>query len=170
MLCMGFEPVIAPDSVVLILGSMPGELSLERQEYYGNPRNDFWRLLASLHGEDHVPDTYEERLRFALGRKIALWDVLASCEREGSLDANIREPAVNDFDALFAEYPSLRTVLFNGAASEKLFRKHAGHLLADSRLGFVRLPSSSPANAMGWERKLAAWREAWQGVTGRREA
>ncbi|MFS0838609.1 DNA-deoxyinosine glycosylase [Paenibacillus sp. 1P03SA] len=170
MLCKGFEPVIAPDSSVLILGSMPGELSLERQEYYGNPRNDFWRLLASLHGEDEVPGTYEERLKFALDRKIALWDVLSSCEREGSLDANIREPDVNDFDALFAEYPNLRTVMFNGAASEKLFRKHAAHLTDDSRLSFIRLPSSSPANAMGWERKLAAWREAWQEVPGRLDA
>ncbi|MVO98122.1 DNA-deoxyinosine glycosylase [Paenibacillus lutrae] len=161
MKCTGFAPVIDENSSMLLLGSMPGEQSLTKQQYYGNPRNDFWKLLAALYQEE-IPDRYEERMEWVNSLGIALWDVLAACERAGSLDSNIREAVSNDFEELFSRYPRIRTVLFNGAAAEKLFNRYtanAAQLKADRT--FIRLPSSSPANAIGWQRKLTAWRELW---------
>jgi hypoxanthine-DNA glycosylase len=158
-LLTGLAPVIAPDTRILILGSFPGNASLAAQQYYAHPRNQFWKLVGALVGEDLYPLPYDERLPRVLAHRIGLWDVLAACEREGSLDAAIRNPAANDFDRLRHLCPVLETVGFNGQASGKFAPQFAAQ-------GYrtVVLPSSSPAHmAMTFEQKLMVWRQLTAG-------
>jgi len=152
---MGLAPVIAPDTRILILGSFPGAASLAAQQYYAHPRNQFWKLVGALVGEDLYRLPYNERLPRLLAHRFGLWDVLAACEREGSLDSAIRKPAANDFERLHKLCPQLETVGFNGQASGKfaLQFEQAGYRT-------VVLPSSSPAHmAMTFEQKLAVWQQ-----------
>jgi hypoxanthine-DNA glycosylase len=153
-LLTGLAPVIARDTRIIILGSFPGNASLAAQQYYAHPRNQFWKLVGALVGEDLYSLPYDERLPRLLAHRFGLWDVLAACEREGSLDSAIRKPAANDFDRLHKLCPELETVGFNGQASGKF----AGQF---EQAGYrtVVLPSSSPAHmAMTFEQKLAVWR------------
>ncbi|GGB97585.1 DNA-deoxyinosine glycosylase [Pseudoduganella buxea] len=153
-LLAGLAPVIDADTRILILGSFPGAASLAAQQYYAHPRNLFWRLVSSLVGEDLATLPYPERLPRLLAHGVGLWDVLKACEREGSLDSAIRNPAANDFARLRQLCPKLETVGFNGQTSGKFAPQFAAH-------GYrtVVLPSSSPAHAsMGFEEKLAVWR------------
>jgi TDG/mug DNA glycosylase family protein len=159
----GLPPVIDTSCSILVLGSMPGGLSLSKQEYYGNPRNHFWRLIYAIYGNGTVPtEQYEERLNFALAKGVALWDVLASCERAGSLDSNIRNPVVNNFGMLLNNFPGLERIYFNGQTAEKLYRRLVlPHLIRQGIGGEIRyrtLPSSSPARATVLEAKLESWR------------
>ena len=161
----GLAPVIGPDTRMLVLGSFPGVASLAQQQYYAHPQNQFWRLLQSVWPQQPQPgpQDYAGRCAWLLERGLGLWDVYDSCERQGSLDAAIRRPQVNDFAALRARCPQLRVLAHNGAES---FR-HADaalaalHLPGAAPLQALKLPSTSPANA-GWsfERKRAAWLEA----------
>lgn len=149
----GLAPVIAPDTRVIVLGSFPGAASLAARQYYAHPRNQFWRLISAVIGEDLAALPYPERLPRLLAHRFGLWDVLGACEREGSLDASIRKAEANDFSLLRARSPQLQTVGFNGKASGKF----APHFAA---AGFrtVVLPSSSPAHAaMSFDQKLCAW-------------
>lgn len=155
-----FAPVIAPQSRILILGTMPGAMSLEKQQYYGFPHNAFWRIMTALTGRGEVPTEYDERLEMLRRSGIALWDVCHSCRREGSLDSNICEEIPNDIAELLAEYPSIRAVAFNGGPAYRLFRKHIGLGAIGEGRAVLTLPSTSPANASwSYERKLAAWME-----------
>ena len=150
----GLAPVIAPDTRILILGSFPGAASLAAQQYYAHPRNQFWKLVGALVGEDLYALPYAERLPRLRAHRFGLWDVLAACEREGSLDSAIRNPAANDFERLHRLCPELETVGFNGQASGKFAPQFAAR-------GYrtVVLPSSSPAHmALTFEQKLAVWR------------
>ncbi|NNG25273.1 DNA-deoxyinosine glycosylase [Telluria aromaticivorans] len=151
----GLAPVIAPSIRVLVLGSFPGAASLAAQQYYAHPRNQFWKLVGALVGEDLNSLPYAERLPRLLAHRFGLWDVLAGCERKGSLDSAIRNPAANDFERLHRLCPELETVGFNGQTSGKFAPQFAQH-------GYrvVVLPSSSPAHmALSFEQKLAHWRE-----------
>lgn len=151
----GLAPVIDADIRILVLGSFPGAASLAAQQYYAHPRNQFWRLMSAVVGEDLASLPYLDRLPRLLAHRVGLWDVLAACEREGSLDSAIRKPAANDFERLRALCPRLETVGFNGQASGKFAPQFAAH-------GYrtVVLPSSSPAHmAMSFEQKLAIWRQ-----------
>lgn len=149
----GLAPVIATDTRILILGSFPGAASLAAQQYYAHPRNQFWKLVGALVDEDLYGLPYADRLPRLLAHRIGLWDVLAACEREGSLDSAIRRPAANDFERLRHLCPQLETVGFNGQASGKFAPQFAEH----GYRTFV-LPSSSPAHmAMTFERKLVEW-------------
>ncbi len=151
---IGLAPVIAPDIRVLVLGSFPGTASLAAGRYYAHPRNQFWPLISAVVGEDLASLPYEERLPRLLAHRFGLWDVLAGCEREGSLDSAIRNPAANDFERLRTLSPELETVGFNGQASGKFAPQFAA---AGYRT--VVLPSSSPAHmAMSFEQKLGVWR------------
>jgi hypoxanthine-DNA glycosylase len=153
-LLTGLAPVIAPDTRILILGSFPGAASLAAQQYYAHPRNQFWKLVGELVNEDLYGLPYDQRLPRLLAHRFGLWDVLAACEREGSLDSAIRKPAANDFERLRQMCPALETVGFNGQASGKFAPQfeQAGYRT-------VVLPSSSPAHmAITFEQKLAAWR------------
>lgn len=150
----GFPPVVDADVRVLILGSLPGEASLAARQYYGNPRNAFWRLMERVLDVSLTPLAYEERLAALLARGVGLWDVLAEAQRPGSLDAAIRDPAANDLLALIETLPNLKGVAFNGGTAAKL----GGKLLGD-RVPTLALPSSSPAHAARtFEQKLQAWR------------
>lgn len=155
-----FAPVITAESRVLILGTMPGVASLEKQQYYGFPHNAFWRIMAALTGTPAVPERYDERLEMLRSHRIALWDVCRSCRREGSLDSNICEEIPNDIPGLLAAHPSIRTVAFNGGPAFRLFKRHIGLEGMGEGKEVLVLPSTSPANASwSYERKLAAWGE-----------
>lgn len=153
----GLAPVTSATTVLLVLGSFPGALSLATRQYYAHPQNHFWRILQAVWPNTglSLTDSYESRLDWLLARGLGLWDVYASCEREGSLDSRIRNAEPNDFTALARGLPALRGIAHNGAES---FR-HARHAQALD-LPVHRLPSTSPANA-SWrfERKLDAWRD-----------
>ena len=161
----GLAPVVAPDTRLLVLGSFPGVASLKAQQYYGHPRNHFWPILFAIF-EEKSPgspqfcclSSYQIRIDWLLARGVGLWDVYAACERDGSLDSQIRHPVVNDLSALRRLCPQLQAIAHNGGESFK----HARHT-ATSGLPVHKLPSTSPANA-SWrfERKLAAWREIFQ--------
>jgi hypoxanthine-DNA glycosylase len=152
-LLTGLAPIIAADTRILILGSFPGNASLSAQQYYAHPRNQFWKLVGALVGEDLYALPYDERLPRLLAHRIGLWDVLAACEREGSLDSAIRKPAANDFARLRHLCPALETVGFNGQASGKFAPQ-----FAQQGYRTVVLPSSSPAHmTLTFEQKLECW-------------
>lgn len=155
---IGFAPQVTPETRVLILGSLPGVASLAAGQYYAHPRNAFWRIMGELIGQDIADWPYEERLAAIKAHGFGLWDVLASAERAGSLDAAIRSPEAADLLGLIGELPRLQVVAFNGAKSAKIGRR-----ILDGRIGNVRLvdlPSSSPAHARPWSEKASQWREA----------
>lgn len=150
-----FKPVINADSKILILGSMPGRESLHKGEYYGHPRNAFWRIMFCLLGEEPTED-YAAKKRMLLVHGIALWDVIQSCERKGSLDSAIKNIVPNDFFSLYERYPNIQHVFFNGAKAQDSYRRNIGF---DDNKSFARLPSTSPAHAVKFDKKLKAWRE-----------
>lgn len=157
----GFPPVVDDDARVLILGSFPSALSLAAHQYYANPRNAFWPITGELFGFEPSA-SYEKRLAALRSHGIALWDVLHRCRRAGSADSAIdpKSLVVNDFAKLFADYPSIVRVYFNGAKAAELYRRLADP--ADSadpaeRVDYRRLPSTSPAHVMPPGAKLAAW-------------
>ncbi len=150
-----FAPVAREDARVLVLGSMPSVESLRQGFYYGHPRNAFWRILADVFGAP-LPCGIPEKTALLRENGIALWDVLASCAREGSLDSAIREPEPNDFAALFARCPGIERVLFNGATAKSLFMRCAARYLEGR--AWAQMPSTSPAYTLSYERKLALWR------------
>ena len=150
-------PVLSPDTRLVVLGSFPGVASLRAQQYYAHPRNQFWPLLSALWGIDLVGLSYERRVAEACARGLGLWDVYASCQREGSLDSAIRDAVFNNLDILRQQAPGLRAIAHNGAESARAMR-HTQAL----GVAVIRLPSTSPAHASwSFERKLAVWREAF---------
>ena len=155
MICRSFAPVYAPDARVMIVGSMPSVKSLEKAQYYAHPRNAFWPVMFAVFGEEPTDD-YEARKALIRAHALALWDAAACCEREGSLDSNMRDVAYNDFPALYARCPHIHTVLCNGATAHTLFMRSG----AAGERRIIRMPSTSPAYTMPYERKLALWREA----------
>lgn len=161
MTVVSFAPIADSGCHTLVLGSAPSRRSLELQQYYGHPRNAFWPIMARLIGFD--PDApYRERAAAFAAAGLALWDVMASCERATSMDADIVDTSIvpHDFAGFFADHPSLRRVYFNGSKAESSYRRHVLPRLdgRGSRVPTTRLPSTSPANA-SWtfERKLEAW-------------
>lgn len=152
----GFPPVVDERTRVLILGSLPGAASLAAGQYYGNPRNAFWRLLETVLETPLVALSYEARLSTLLARGVGLWDVIAEAERPGSLDAAILNPDANDLLALVETLPALRVVAFNGGKAAKL----GSRLLTPvaDQIALIALPSSSPAHAaQSFAEKAAAW-------------
>jgi hypoxanthine-DNA glycosylase len=153
----GFGPVADRRARALILGSFPGEASLSVGHYYAHPRNQFWAILGELLGEPLTSLPFEQRYARLLERRIALWDVIGTCERRGSLDADIRDAIDNDLDELSRLAPGIDCVMFNGRTAGRHQRR-----LAARGLRAVVLPSTSPAYAgMRFEEKLAAWRAAF---------
>ena len=141
---------------VLVLGSLPGEESLRLGQYYGHPRNQFWRLMGTVVGRELTALLYPERLAALQAAGVGLWDVVRSAARKGSLDTHIREHEPNALEALVAELPKLRAVAFNGGTALRLGR---GLLHGIEGVGIVPLPSSSPAHTLSFELKLRAWLE-----------
>ena len=154
-----FPPIENPQASILILGSMPGKASLQAGQYYAHPRNAFWPIMGELVGA--VPRlNYPERIGKLRSAGIALWDVLACCARDGSLDANIIEDTIspNDFKHFFSTHMRISHVFFNGGMAEKCFQRYVLPTLEAKPLNFKRLPSTSPAHAsMPYAQKLTAW-------------
>ncbi|MBQ4265444.1 MAG: DNA-deoxyinosine glycosylase [Clostridia bacterium] len=155
MICRSFEPVYAPDANVMIVGSMPSVKSLADSQYYAHPRNAFWPILFGVFGMEPTAD-YEAKKELIRANHLALWDVAGVCEREGSLDSNMKDIRYNDFAALYEACPDIHTVLCNGGTAHSLFMKsgHAGNRRV------IRMPSTSPAYTMAYAKKLAAWKAA----------
>ena len=158
-----FPPLARADARVLILGSMPGAESLRRREYYAYPHNQFWPIMGTLFGAGREL-AYAQRTERLTAQGIAVWDVLKSCERPGSLDGDIRPESErpNDLPGFLDAHAAVRAVFFNGGKAEASFRRHVRPRLGEraARLRFVRLPSTSPAHAgMPRPAKLAAWRQ-----------
>jgi hypoxanthine-DNA glycosylase len=166
-----FPAISDPRADMLILGSMPGAASLKAGQYYAHTRNCFWNIMEELLGVARNAD-YALRLEALKENRIALWDVLEHCEREGSLDSAIRAAEVNDFEAFFAAHPQITRVFFNGSKAADVFQRRVlkdakTNLKADlerADIEFIALPSTSPANAsISFEKKLKAWRAVLRG-------
>ena len=153
----GLPPLAGQDAELLILGSLPGEKSLHMRQYYAHPQNQFWRVMAALLGEP-LPDGYDARCAMLLAHRIALWDVVGSAEREGSLDSSIQRPAPNDIAGFLCEHPRVRRIALNGGKAAVLFGRYN-----QVDIPAIWLPSTSPAHArMRMEEKIGLWRRALQ--------
>lgn len=156
----GFPPVAGPDARVLVLGSLPGRRSIADQQYYAHPQNAFWRIMRDVLG---VVGNYTERCEQLVNNRIALWDVLSSSVRPGSMDADIQfdSARANDLEGFLVAHPDVCVIAFNGRTAEQLFRKFVDIQAVDDAIQRISLPSTSPAYAaMPFSGKLAAWREA----------
>jgi hypoxanthine-DNA glycosylase len=147
-----FAPIADAGARLLILGSLPGEASLRKAQYYGNARNQFWRLMGAALGHE-LPEAYGARLAALQAAGVALWDVVRTAVRPGSLDARIRDHEPNPLADFVATLPRLRAVAFNGGRAFEIGKP----ALAGCRLELVPLPSSSPAYTLPFERKAEAW-------------
>jgi double-stranded uracil-DNA glycosylase len=159
-----FPPIENPTAHTLILGSMPGKESLRAGQYYAHRRNAFWPIMDELIGA-RTTLPYQARIQILKSAGIALWDVLASCTRHSSMDADIEADSIcpNDFASFFLKHPDITHIFFNGSMAEKFFHKHVQplleHMLENRPLHYQRLPSTSPANAsMRYEQKLSVWK------------
>lgn len=153
MIKRSFAPVIDADVRLLVLGSLPGERSLARGQYYAHPQNQFWRLMGAVAGADLAAFDYDRRLRALLAAHIGLWDVVGSAVRPGSLDGAIREHEANALADLIATLPRLRAIGFNGGTSARIGMKALG----ETKLALVALPSSSPAYTLAFAQKRERW-------------
>lgn len=164
MRIQSFPPVLCVEPKVLLLGSMPGRRSLEMCQYYAHPRNQFWTIMGSI-CKAGLDLPYLERLIVLQETGIALWDVLQTCERDGSLDGSIQKKSevANDLPGLLKNYPSIRAIGFNGGKAWTVFRRLVQPALKPivrDRLKFISLPSTSPANAgIPLAEKLKRWQE-----------
>lgn len=157
--CSGFAPIEPESAHLLILGTMPSVESLNQAFYYAHPRNAFWPIMASL--LDQPLETVEQKTQALQQAGILLWDVLAACQREGSLDSAIQSPQANDFTWIFKKHPHLKTVVFNGKSAEALFKRHVlKQQELPNDLTYLSLPSTSPANArLSLQDKCLLWQE-----------
>ncbi len=158
----GLPPIAdANHSRILILGSFPSQSSLHAQQYYAHPRNQFWVVMEQLFGLARG-DLYSDRCRQLTEHRIALWDVIGRCQRQGSLDSKIRAPEANDFITFYRHYTKIEAVFWNGAAAEQHYRALVGESIRPAgcdQLAGIRLPSTSPANAaISVAGKIEKWR------------
>lgn len=168
----GLPALVSPATRLLVLGSFPGAASLASQQYYGHPQNHFWKILDAMWPGEAIgsgANSYQIRSKWMLSKGVGVWDVYASCERQGSLDSAIRQAAVNDFRSVVRLCPGLEAIAHNGAESfrhvdkvREAFGSGAPDMVG-AGVQFYRLPSTSPANASwSFERKLAAWRDVFE--------
>lgn len=149
-----FPPFVNQDSKILILGTMPGEKSLELQEYYGNRGNQFWRLLFTMFNLP-LSHEYGEKIKFLHDHHIAVWDVLESCERDGSLDSRIKNECPNDFKSFYLDHPHIKDVFFSSKNAAAYYDKYVGRR---NDINYYILPSPSGANATkSFQQKLEEW-------------
>jgi len=154
-ICCGFPPLCGNDPQILILGTFPSPISREKGEYYGNPRNQFWRIIFNALGATVLSDDYEQRKALLFANGIAVWDVIAQCEADGALDSTIRNPVYNTELPEFVEKHRIRRVLFNGNNAYLFYKRGIGRV--DKNV----LPSTSPAYAaMCFDEKLRLWLDA----------
>ncbi|PKL10541.1 MAG: DNA-deoxyinosine glycosylase [Spirochaetae bacterium HGW-Spirochaetae-8] len=156
-----FDPIGKPDARILILGTMPSVRSLELGEYYGHSRNTFWPLIASIFQTEF--NNYQEKKNLLESHRIALWDVLAACERDGSADSEIKHAVPNDFSHFWREHQQLELICCNGQTALRLFLRLVGipdFPIVPARPKCIGLPSTSPAFTLGFAQKQAAWSKA----------
>ena len=153
-----FPPIIDDNAQILIIGTMPSVKSLAATEYYAHPRNAFWKIIATLFNNDSDFSDFAEKKACILKNHLALWDNLKFCERNGSLDSNIKNMIPNDFESLLKKYPHICRLIFNGQKSFQIFKKFHPELL--KKYQYFVLPSTSPANAaLSFDKKLSLWQE-----------
>lgn len=155
-----FAPVARGDARLLILGTMPSVESLRQSFYYSHSRNAFWPVMAQVLGEK-LPETAEEKKELLIRHRIALWDVVHSCVRPGSLDSDIREAQPNDFAGVFERCPGIEKILFNGASAQKLYEQKVRAM--PEGCAWEKMPSTSPAYTLKFEKKLELWRRGMEG-------
>ena len=156
----GFAPIANQNSRALILGTFPGKASRESAEYYGNPRNQFWKIIAELSGKKTVITNYTKKIQILQSLEIALWDMISSCETNGSLDIEIKNEQLVDLSAFLSAFPNIELILFNGQNSAKYAKK-----LENISVPTIILPSTSPANAtISYNEKLKIWKSALETV------
>jgi hypoxanthine-DNA glycosylase len=149
-----FPPISNPDATILILGTMPSVQSLVANQYYGNPRNAFWKIIFTLFNTPFSAD-YEQRKNLLLENQIALWDVLEVCVRPGSLDSAIEQEVPNDFNSFLKTHPNIKHIYFNGQKAAAYFKKY---IKLENDYQLTTLPSTSPAYAgKSFEIKLKEW-------------
>lgn len=153
MKIFSFPPIANNNSRILILGTMPSKDSLRLNQYYGNKQNTFWKIMFSLLNEN-FSDDYELRKELLLNNNIAVWDTLKACVRASSADADIISPESNNIEGFLKEYPTIEAVFCNGRDAEMYFGKYFPTITLQK----LYLPSSSAANAIGWEKKLNEWK------------
>jgi hypoxanthine-DNA glycosylase len=150
-----FAPISDENTTILILGSMPGDKSLEMNAYYAHPRNRFWQIIAALTQSD-LPNDYEQKIQLLLQNRIGLWDLVHQAQRVGSLDSQIKNESPNDIDDFISNHNHLKTIVFNGKMAEKLFNKYFKRKVEIQYLG---MPSTSPANAhLNLEKLILQWK------------
>ena len=154
-----FPPFVNSQTKILILGTMPGIASLEKQEYYAHKRNHFWKIMYTLLNNLPISEIFEEKIQLLQANNIGLWDVLENCERKGSLDIHIKNQKENDFETLFKEFPGVSKIIFNGKESHKYFLKKFGQIKG---ITYYVMPSTSPANTMSFDNKLKIWSTGFQ--------
>ena len=156
MIIHPFPPLYNKDSEILILGSFPSVKSREQAFFYGHPQNRFWKVLAAVF-EKPTPTSIQEKKEFLLANKVALWDVIASCEIEGSADSTIKNARANDLSAIL-ENSRIQKIFVNGSTAKKYYDRY---LLKQTKMEAILLPSTSPANA-AWslERLIPHWKSA----------
>ena len=151
-----FPPIINENSKILILGSIPGVKSLEMQQYYAHPQNKFWKIICEIFNEEFTTN-YQQRIEILEKHHIALWDVIDTCERKGSLDSEIRNEEANKIEELLQNFPNIKAIFCNGQKSYKNLQKILGKKF---RMPIIVLPSTSPAYAgLKYEEKLLSWQE-----------
>lgn len=149
-----FPPIIDETSKILILGSIPGVKSLEKQQYYAHPQNKFWKIILELFHEDFTDD-YKERINILKKNHIALWDVIDSCERKGSLDSEIKNEEANQIEELLEQYPDITAIFCNGGKSYKNLQKVLGK---NFKIPIILMPSTSPLHTVSFEKKIESWK------------
>jgi hypoxanthine-DNA glycosylase len=156
---IALPPILPKRAHTLILGSMPGAKSLEINEYYAHPQNQFWRFMGEIFGASpSMP--YKQRIKILKQKGIAVWDVLKACNRYGSMDADIKNPVVNDFERFYQDNPSIKLVIFDSSSAENFYKRLVQPTLS-KELIYCRVPSPSPAHArMSYEVKRILWAEA----------
>jgi len=159
----GFLAIADQHAKILILGSMPGQVSLDNQAYYAHPRNAFWPIMFTLFNKNIAIDDYPLRKQLLIDHNIAVWDVLQSCHRSGSLDSAIKMQSItaNNFTAFFSSHPGIQHVFFNGAKAENIYSKFVQTHVDEqfSHLKYTRLPSTSPAYAsINLQQKTKIWK------------
>lgn len=153
-----FEPIVDDKCKILVLGTMPGVMSLRKQQYYGYDRNAFWSIMYGLFDQKPEED-YDRRKAFLLQHNIAVWDVLMACEREGSSDSDIKNPVPNDFASLYKRYPNISSICFNGGPAGRLYSRFIEKPVEQGTAhSFYSLPSTSPAYTITFEKKLEQWK------------
>ena len=150
---VGLPPVVGAAPLVLVLGTIPSVRSSQKGQYYGNPLNHFWRLMGAAL-DRKMPEDYQERCQVLTDNRIAPWDVLAECDIKGSGDSTIVNPVPNGLSTLLEGHRSVRHMFINGKTAHKFYLKYHQGAFAGK---VTVLPSSSPANAIGWEVRRSGW-------------